>query len=434
MTTGSTNTDMNPSGGSGLALYTKHDASGPGPEVILEDYSTASHELNLNGTYTADQAYPDFTVYAWSLGVTGAVHATVTCQGIPTPITMPTFPVVQAGSTTGALTMTLSEAPGSGLTVTPTATGLTFTPPTIAFGAGSSSQTFTVTANNGATPGAATISYALGGADAAQYVTPANSSLTVLGTISPPAYPALIQGSTSATLTMIASAPGNVSVTPSATGLTFAPSTLNFSSGATQSFTVTAASNAGPGAIAVSYALSGTSAAVYVAPSPGSITVNRPVPTVTSISPTSGPAAGGTSVTITGTDLTGATAVTFGATAAASYTVNSATQITAVSPANAAGTYDMTVTTAGGTSTTSAADQFTYIAAPTVTAISPAAGVEAGGTSVTLTGTGFSNATAVTFGATAAAGFTVNSATQITATTPAGAGRVDVRVTTGGGT
>jgi spore coat protein U-like protein len=53
---------------------------------------------------------------------------------------------------------------------------------------------------------------------------------------------------------------------------------------------------------------------------------------------------------------------------------------------------------------------------------------------VTITGTSFSGATAVTFGATAATGFTVNSASQITATAPAGTGTVDIRVTTVGGT
>ena len=57
------------------------------------------------------------------------------------------------------------------------------------------------------------------------------------------------------------------------------------------------------------------------------------IPTVTGISPTSGPVAGGTTVTITGTGFTGATAVMFGTTGATSYTVVSATSITAVSPA-----------------------------------------------------------------------------------------------------
>ncbi|GAT61626.1 leucine-rich repeat protein [Paludibacter jiangxiensis] len=91
------------------------------------------------------------------------------------------------------------------------------------------------------------------------------------------------------------------------------------------------------------------------------------LPTVTSISPTAGSTVGRTTVTITGTNLTDATAVKFGSTNATSFTVNSATQITATSPAGIAGAVDITVTTAGGTSATSTADQFTYVAAPTVT-------------------------------------------------------------------
>ncbi len=158
-------------------------------------------------------------------------------------------------------------------------------------------------------------------------------------------------------------------------------------------------------------------------------------PTVTSISPLSGPIGGGTTVTITGTNLSGATAVSFGGTAATGYTVNSATQITATAPAGSAGTVDVTVTTAGGTSATGSSDQFTYTAAPTITGISPNSGTMSGGTSVTITGTNLSGASAVRFDGTAATGYTVNSATQITATAPAGAeGTVDITVTTVGGT
>ena len=121
-------------------------------------------------------------------------------------------------------------------------------------------------------------------------------------------------------------------------------------------------------------------------------------PTVTSVSPNVGPPAGGTSVTITGTRFTGATAVDFGATPATSFTVNSDTSITAGSPAGSAGTVDITVTTPGGTSATAAADQFTYETPPVITSLSPATGLPAGGTSVTITGTGFTGATDVDFG------------------------------------
>jgi len=85
-------------------------------------------------------------------------------------------------------------------------------------------------------------------------------------------------------------------------------------------------------------------------------------PVVTAVTPVTGSTAGGTTVTITGLNFRGATAVRFGATAAESFKVDSATQITAVSPPAPAGVVDVTVTTLGGTSATSAADGFTYVA------------------------------------------------------------------------
>ena len=85
-------------------------------------------------------------------------------------------------------------------------------------------------------------------------------------------------------------------------------------------------------------------------------------PAVTSVSPASGPTAGGTTVTITGTGFTGATAVDFGTTPATSFTVVSGTSITATAPAAAGvGTADVTVTTPAGTSGTSAADRYSYV-------------------------------------------------------------------------
>jgi len=82
-----------------------------------------------------------------------------------------------------------------------------------------------------------------------------------------------------------------------------------------------------------------------------------PAPMVGRITPASGPATGGTVVTISGSSLSGGS-VTFGAAAAASVPAG-ATSCTATSPAGT-GTVDVTVTTTGGTSATSPADQFTY--------------------------------------------------------------------------
>ncbi len=94
----------------------------------------------------------------------------------------------------------------------------------------------------------------------------------------------------------------------------------------------------------------------------GAFTVNNyMVPMVTGLSPLVGPLAGGTSVTITGTNLAGATAVNFGATAVTTFTSDTGTQIVLNSPAGNAGTVDVTVVTPGGTSATSPADRFSYV-------------------------------------------------------------------------
>src|SRR5690606_12577214 len=271
-------------------------------------------------------------------------------------------------------------------------------------------------------------------------------------------------------------------------------------------------------------------------------------PALSTVSPATGPVTGGTSVVPTGADLTGATAVTLGGTAATSFTIDSATHSTAITPAHPAGAAGVAVPTPGATATL--AGPFTYaaptlsvndvglaegnagttsftftvslsspagpggvsfdiataddtasssggdyaassltgqiipagsstfdftvlvngdttpeanetffvnvtnvtgatvadgqgaaviinddVATPTLASLTPATGTTAGGTSVVLTGADLTGATAVTFGGTAATSFTVDSATQITAITPAhAAGAVDVAVTTPGGT
>ena len=85
------------------------------------------------------------------------------------------------------------------------------------------------------------------------------------------------------------------------------------------------------------------------------------MPTISGLSVSSGPVAGGTTVIITGTNLSGVGSVDFGPTAATSFTVTSATQITAVSPAGVAGAVNVRVTSWGGTSDVSLADEFTYV-------------------------------------------------------------------------
>jgi uncharacterized protein YhjY with autotransporter beta-barrel domain len=155
-------------------------------------------------------------------------------------------------------------------------------------------------------------------------------------------------------------------------------------------------------------------------------------PTVTGLSPAVGTTAGGTSVTITGTNFTGVTAVTFGATAA-SFTANSATQITATSPPQAAGTVNVRVTTPAGTSATAAANQFTFDtppAAPVV--VAPANGAVIGSSTPTYAGTGPASMTITVYVDGSAIGTTTSDAagnwTRVQPT-PLGAGPHTVRAT-----
>lgn len=124
-------------------------------------------------------------------------------------------------------------------------------------------------------------------------------------------------------------------------------------------------SSQGGGVFSIGVTTTGTS--VYIDFSSATL-VPVTLPVVASVAPNSGPTAGGTTIVVTGTTFTGATAVSFGATPAASFTVNSATQITATTPARAAGIVDVTVTTPNGTSATSANDRFTFSPPPTINA------------------------------------------------------------------
>ncbi len=113
-----------------------------------------------------------------------------------------------------------------------------------------------------------------------------------------------------------------------------------------------------------------------------------PAPTVTKVTPSSGPVVGGTLVTITGTNLTGANAVTFGSGKPGSnLTVVSATEVTTEDPSNPVATVTVTVTTAGGTSATSPADHFSYVTLPPVNHTSAPPGAPVLTTAVPGTGT-----------------------------------------------
>ena len=162
-------------------------------------------------------------------------------------------------------------------------------------------------------------------------------------------------------------------------------------------------------------------------------------PTATLLGPTAGPVSGGTAVTVTGTQfVAGNTSVTVdGIVVPAGFvTVNSATSLTFITPAHAAGNVSVSVSTPGGTS--SVPGGFTYAAPPQTQSMSPVAGPTMGGTAITVTGNNFiTGDTSVIIGGVVipAGSVTVNNTTSLTFTTPAhAAGNVAVVVTTSSGT
>lgn len=157
-------------------------------------------------------------------------------------------------------------------------------------------------------------------------------------------------------------------------------------------------------------------------------------PTLSSISPTSGPTAGGTACTLYGSNLAGCSAVSFGGLAATNIVAYGSAEVRCTSPAKSAGMISVTATTAEGT--TNGVD-YTYFVppGPTLSSISPTAGTTAGGTACTLLGENLAGCSSVSFGGTAATGIVVDSSTQVRCTSPAkDEGAISVTATTANGT
>lgn len=146
-------------------------------------------------------------------------------------------------------------------------------------------------------------------------------------------------------------------------------------------------------------------------------------PVVTSLAPTSGSTAGGTTVSISGGNFqSSGVTVRFGGVAATSVNVTSSSNLTAVAPAHAAGAVDVVVSNPDGQGAT-LASAYTYVtppAGPSITSITPSSGPTSGATPITITGSGFVAGARVTVGGVPAFGATVISATQIIVATPLG--------------
>jgi len=296
-----------------------------------------------------------------------------------------------------------SAATGTSITIT----GTNFTGATVVTFGGTAATSFTVNSSTNIT--------AVVGAGAS-----GNVSVTTAGGTSTLAGFTFIPPPTISSFTPASAATG-ASITITGTNFTGATA-VNFGGIAATSFTI----NSSTSITAVVGA--GASGNVSVTTPGGTSTLAGftfiPQPAIASFTPTSG--ATGASVIITGTNFTGATAVSFGGTAATSFTVNSSTSITAVVGAGASGS--VSVTTPGGMASLAG---FTLIPQPTISSFTPASG--AAGTSITITGTNFTEATAVSIGGVAAASFVINSTTSISAVVGTGASG-DITVTTPYGT
>lgn len=213
------------------------------------------------------------------------------------------------------------------------------------------------------------------------------------------------------------------------TGTNFGSASLVTFNGTSAAFTV----NSGTQITAVSPV--GATTGPLAVTTPGGIATSAtnftvipgpPAPSITAFTPLYG--LPGSTVTITGLNFTAATSVKINGVSAGTFTVNSATQVTAVVPA-AATSGQVTVTTASGTATSSGS--FTVLTGdgtPTLASFTPVTGAVA--QSVTLTGTNFVNVTSVSFNGTSTP-FTIVSPTEISTAVPTGASSGAITVVTG---
>ncbi len=145
-------------------------------------------------------------------------------------------------------------------------------------------------------------------------------------------------------------------------------------------------------------------------------------PSISDFTPSIGPAAGGTVVTITGVGFIGVEKVTFGGVEGAHLTIHSDSKLTVETPAAPGLLADIALVTPGGTAK---ASSFTY--APEITDVSPNQGPLDGETTVTITGLALSDSLTFLFETTVATGVKCTGSTSCTMVAPAhAAGAVDI--------
>lgn len=153
-----------------------------------------------------------------------------------------------------------------------------------------------------------------------------------------------------------------------------------------------------------------------------------PTPVLTAVSPAAGPSAGGTLITLTGTNFFASPTVLVNDAPATTVTRVSATQVTAVTPPGVPGVVSVALANSDGQQASLVA-AFAYVAPPTVANVTPSTGAAPGGTLITISGADFQPGAVVRVGGSPAFGAVLSNATTITALTPAGVpGSADVEV------
>ncbi|MCI0342714.1 MAG: IPT/TIG domain-containing protein [Planctomycetales bacterium] len=432
-------TVTNPGGGSG-SLTNGYNYLGSPPTITGINPATGASTGGTTVTITGTNFYPGATVTFGSVVATPS-SITSTQIVVTTPSVSPAL-----GPTNVTVTNTDGQSVTSagGFNFLGPAPGFTSVTPTT--GPNTGGTTVTISGTNFFAGATVTI----GGAAATVSTISSTQIVATTGSVAPSVGPSNVvvtnvdgQSATgTGVFTYTGPSPTVTSVSPNV-GPTFGGQTVtvtgtNFVSGATVTFggnlatsvtvvnstTITCVTPAGTGSVNVVVTNAdgnfGTGIGAYSYTTVG----------VGSVSPSGGPPAGGTFVTITGWGFAAGATVTFGGSAATSVTVVSSTSITAVTPSGTVGTSVTVTVTNTDTSTGSLANGFTYNNPPSLTSVSPASGPETGGTLITLTGTFFASGATVTVGGTAATSVTFVSSTTLTAVTPAGtAGAVAVTVT-----
>ena len=146
----------------------------------------------------------------------------------------------------------------------------------------------------------------------------------------------------------------------------------------------------------------------------------KSAPNLISILPDTGVLTGGQTIQLTGSDFQEGAIVTIGGNQATEVVFVSSAELTAETPQGEVGAADVTVTNPDEQSVTLSGG-FTYIQpAPVITQIDPTSGPIIGGTVITITGENFQDGGTVRVGENEASDVTVDSSTQIIATTPTG--------------